>query len=305
MKKPVVTIGIFDGVHLGHRFILDHLVKRAGELKGESVVVTLWPHPRIVLERDVWNFKLLHTFEEKIEQLSNLGIDHLIKVPFNTDLSSLPACRFLKEYLVDRLRLHTLLLGYDNRFGKDRQGHPDSLTDCKATQRFHIEKLPEYQPELGRINSTVIRKHLQEGNLPLAREMLGYDYYLTGTVVAGKRLGRDIGFPTANIHPTDPYKLIPRDGVYAVFVKVGGKRYRGMLNIGIRPTIDSAFPVQTIEVHILDFEGNLYDKTLTICFIGRIRDEMRFSTLGDLKKQLQADKGMIIDLLDHADNNKL
>ncbi|HDR68017.1 MAG TPA: bifunctional riboflavin kinase/FAD synthetase [Bacteroidaceae bacterium] len=305
IEKPVVTIGTFDGVHLGHRFILDHLVKRANDLKGESVVVTLWPHPRIVLNKDVWNFKLLHTLNEKIEQLSLAGIDHLVRIPFNANLASLSARQFLQHYLPDKLKIHTLLLGYDNRFGKDRQGDPEGLARCAEENRFNIEKLPEFDSKIGRINSTKIRKNLLEGNLKLAREMLGYDYYLTGTIVSGKRLGRDMGFPTANIQPADPYKLIPLDGVYAVFVEVNGIRYQGMLNIGFRPTIDSASPVKTIEVHILNFEGNLYEKTVRIDFIERVRDEMRFNNVDDLIHQLHNDKRQIIAILNNVKNNKL
>jgi len=303
IEKPVVTIGIFDGVHLGHRFILDHLVTRASELKGQPVVVTLWPHPRIVLNKDVWNFKLLHTLGEKEEQIARTGVNHLIRIPFNTRVSSLPACQFVQNYLVDKLNIHTLLIGYDNRFGKDRQGDPEGLVKCAEENMFNIEKLPELDSKLGRINSTAIRNNLLEGNLKLAREMLGYDYYLTGTVVAGRKVGRDIGFPTANIHPTDPYKLIPLDGVYAVFVNVNGDRYQGMLNIGNRPTIDSASPVKTIEVHILNFNGDLYEKKLTIYFIERIRDEIRFPNLESLRNQLMDDKRQIIEILNNSDNN--
>lgn len=303
IEGPVVTIGIFDGVHLGHRFILDHLVKRAAELKGESVVVTLWPHPRIVLDKDVWNFKLLHTLDEKIEQLSGCGIDRLVRIPFNAEVASLSACHFVRHFLVDKMNLHTLLLGYDNRFGKDRKGDPEGLIRCAEESHFNIEKLPELDSRLGRINSTVIRKNLLNGDLNLAKEMLGYDYYLTGSVVAGKKLGRDIGFPTANIHPADPYKLIPLDGVYAVFIEVNGSDYKGMLNIGYRPTIDSASPVKTIEVHIFDFSGDLYDKKVTITFIDRIRDEMKFSNLDALRNQLHDDKRQINEILRNRLNN--
>lgn len=303
IENPVVTIGIFDGVHRGHRFILDHLVRRAGEIGGESTVVTLWPHPRIVLNKDVWNFKLLHTFDEKIEHLAKCGIERLVRIPFTREVSSLSACNFVEHYLVNRLDLHTLILGYDNRFGQDRKGDPEGLVTCAEKNKFAIEKLPELDNGQKRINSTAIRKNLLEGDLLLAREMLGYDYYLTGSVVTGKKLGRDIGFPTANIHPSDPYKLIPLDGVYAVFVEVDGAVYNGMLNIGYRPTIDSASPVKTIEVHIIDFNGDLYEKKVTLTFIERVRDEMKFSGLESLKTQLYDDKRQISEILNTRRNN--
>lgn len=304
IRKPVVTIGIYDGVHKGHRYILDHLVARASELKGESVVVTLWPHPRIVLNKDVWNFKLLLSLDEKIKQLNNAGIDNLVIVPFTSEVASLPACDFVQQYLVEKLGLHTLMLGYDNRFGRDRQGDPEGLNQCAETNNFSIEKLPELDFNMGTVSSTNIRKNLLEGKLKIAEEMLGYHYFLTGTVVAGERVGRDLGFPTANIHPTDAYKLIPLDGVYAVMVEVEGSHYQGMLNIGYRPTIDSASPVKTIEAHIIHFTGDLYDKTVTVFFIERVRDEMKFSNIEGLRNQLNEDKIEIVDILNRRLNNK-
>jgi riboflavin kinase/FMN adenylyltransferase len=198
--------------------------------------------------------------------------------------------------------LHTLVLGYDNRFGQDRKGDPEGLKKCARENHFTIEKLPELNFNLGRINSTAIRQHLLEGQIGLANEKLGYAYDLNGTVVTGKKIGRDIGFPTANIHPTDPYKLIPLDGVYAVVITVDGKSYHGMLNIGYRPTIDSASPIKTIEVHIIDFSGDLYDRRVKIRFIERVRDEMKFQDLDQLREQLKRDKIEISKLLEEREN---
>jgi len=291
--NPVVTIGTFDGVHLGHQYILSKLKERAEKTGGKSVVVTLWPHPRIVLEKDVWNFRLLHSQEEKVLKLSEMGIDYLLVIPFTKDVAALSACEFVSEYLVKTFRMKELLIGYDNRFGKDRQGDPEGLAYCSRVNGFEITKLPELEGGKNRVNSTTIRELLLNGDLEGAREMLGYDYLLTGHVVDGNRIGRTIGFPTANIHPLDPYKLIPPDGVYAVTVEHKGDLHTGMLNIGYRPTIDSASPVKTIEVHLLDYEGDLYGERVTVHFHKRIRNEMKFSGVAALKKQLEADRDTV------------
>ncbi|MEN8228928.1 MAG: riboflavin biosynthesis protein RibF [Bacteroidota bacterium] len=297
LNKPVATIGIFDGVHKGHRFILNHLKTRALKHGGDSVAVTLWPHPRIVLNRETHNFKLLHTREEKIRELERSGIDQLIMVPFTKEVASLTACEFVKEYLVDRLGVEVLLVGYDNRFGKDRKGDPEGLAKCAKMNQFRIEKLPEYSSELGRVSSTAIRESILSGDLGRSAQMLGYHYYLAGTIVEGNHLGRKMGFPTANVHPLDPYKLIPMNGVYAIRTELRGEIYNGMLNIGFRPTIDSASAVKTIEAHLFDASGDFYEEQVVIHFIKRVRDEMKFSGIDALKQQLEKDKVIIHNML--------
>lgn len=297
LNRPVATIGIFDGVHTGHRFILDHLINRAQHHGGESVVVTLWPHPRLILDRDLEHFRLLHTREEKMRELESCGIDHLIIIPFNKEVASLTACDFVKEYLVNRLGIEVLLVGYDNRFGRDRKGDPEGLAECAKINRFTIEKLPEFNSEYGRVSSTTIRKSILEGDLERAGKMLGYNYYLAGTIVEGNRIGRKIGFPTANIHPMNPYKLIPMNGVYAVQTELKGDIYNGMLNIGFRPTIDSASAVKIIETHLFDASGDFYNERVVIHFIKRVRDEMKFRGIDELKQQLEKDKIYIQKIL--------
>ena len=297
LKHPVATIGIFDGVHTGHRYILDHLLTRTRAHGGESVVVTLWPHPRIVLGKELHHFKLLHTREEKIRELERLGIDHLIIVPFNREIASLRACDFVQNYLVDRLGVEVLLVGYDNRFGKDGKGDPEGLRMCAEKNRYRIEKLPEYHSKLGKVSSSNIREAILKGDLELAEKMLGYPYYLSGNIVEGNHIGRQMGFPTANIHPLYPHKLIPMNGVYAVRVDLRAKRYNGMLNIGFRPTIDSAMAVKTIEAHLFGASGDFYEEEVVIHFVKRIRDEMKFSGLDALKQQLQKDKDNIQKIL--------
>lgn len=297
LKHPVATIGIFDGVHKGHRFILDRLKASAKEHGGETVVVTLWPHPRIVLHKDLHDFKLLHTRQEKIREIGGCGIDHLVVVPFSRELASLSACDFVKDYLVDRLGIEVLLLGYDNRFGKDRKGDPEGLRMCAEKNKFRIEKLPEYQSELGTVSSSAIRASILKGDMERALRMLGYPYFLSGTIVEGNHIGRKMGFPTANIHPLDANKLIPMNGVYAIRAELRGKIHGGMLNIGFRPTIDSAMAVKTIEAHLFDVSGDFYDEEVHIHFIRRIRDEMKFSGLEALKEQLHKDKDTVLALL--------
>lgn len=293
IANPVVTIGIFDGVHKGHQYILNRLISRAKELDGKSVVVTLWPHPRIVLNKDVWNFRLLHSQEEKIRHLEKMGIDYLLIVPFSKELASLDACEFVQQYLIDKLNVSTLLIGYDNKFGKDRKGDPEGLSDCSGIYGFKIEEIDEYRNSVGNVSSTSIRKALLDGDLGAARDMLNYKYYLAGTVIQGNHLGHKLGYPTANINPHTAYKLIPRDGVYAARAEVHGEIYKGMMNIGVRPTLDSANPVKTIEIHLFDFEGDIYDQDIVVFFDKRIRDEIRFNGVEDLRKQLIMDEAKI------------
>lgn len=297
LNRPVATIGIFDGVHTGHQFILDHLRKQAEVHGGESVVLTLWPHPRIVLNKAMQGFKVLHTRDEKIRELERNGVDQLIIVPFNAEIASLSACDFVQKYLVDKMGVEVLLVGYDNRFGKDRRGDPEGLQMCAEKNEFRIEKLPEFNSELGRVSSTNIREAILKGDLAKASQMLGYQYYLTGNIVEGNHIGRKMGFPTANIHPTDPYKLIPMNGVYAIRTELRGKIHKGMLNIGFRPTIDSSSAVKTIEAHLFDVSGDFYDEQIVIHFVKRVRDEMKFSGLEALKTQLGKDKNTIQQML--------
>ena len=290
IRKPVVTIGIFDGVHKGHKYILQSLVARARELGGESVVITLWPHPRIVLDKDVWNFRLLHSQEEKIHHLGKLGLDHHITVPFTRELASMSACEFVQEYLVNRLHASHLILGYDNSFGKDRQGDPNGLAACAEKSGMVVEKLEEFSESGLNISSTSVRNALLRGDLEEARSMLDYDYYIEGRVITGNRLGRQLGYPTANIHPQSAYKLIPHDGVYAVHIEHKEQMYPAMLNVGVRPTIDSANPVKTIEAHLFDVDMDMYDEEVVIHFRKRIRDERKFDTVERLKMQLRQDE---------------
>lgn len=298
ISGPVATVGIFDGVHTGHRYILNHLREQAVSYRGESVVVTLWPHPRLVLNQDIQLFKLLHSREEKIRELEAAGIDHLVIIPFNRQIASLTACDFTQQYLVDLLGIEVLVVGYDNRFGRDRKGDPEGLAKCAEKNAFKIEKLPEFMAGGGKVSSTTIRDHLLTGDLETASALLGYHYYLTGNIVEGNHIGRRMGFPTANVHPTDPNKLIPMNGVYAIRAELMGKELKGMLNIGFRPTMDSAAAVKTIEAHLFDISGDFYGERIVIHFIRRTRDEMKFSGMDALRSQLKLDMDHIRTILD-------
>ena len=289
-KRPVLTTGTFDGVHLGHKQVLEQLKAIARREEGETVVFTFYPHPRQVLHPEEHNLRLLTTLEEKISLLEQSGIDHLIVYPFTREFSRLSYSEFVKSILVDRIRTHYLVVGYDHKFGKDREGGFEFLQQCAEQHQFNIEKLDALTLNDIHISSTKIRNALQEGNISQANHYLGYPFTLHGQVVEGQQLGRRIQFPTANIEASDPNKIIPGYGVYAVQAEVGGQYYQGMLNIGTRPTVNNNADHRSIEVHILNFEGNLYGEVIGLVFEEKIREEQKFNSLDSLKAQLELDK---------------
>jgi len=288
--NPVVTIGVFDGVHRGHHRILSRLVEKAGEVNGESVVITLWPHPRLVLKKDADKLQLLNTLDEKKILLEQNHIDHLVILPFNEQLSSMSACEFIESILVEKIGVSNLLIGHDHHFGKGRQGGFDDLKACSLQHNFRVERLDAEKRSGVKISSTIIRSALLDGRLKEANDNLGYNYFLKGHVTGGHRIGKKIGFPTANIEVTDAYKLIPRDGVYAIRATIDGKWHNGMLNIGYRPTVDSHGHQKSIEAHLFDFQDDIYDKHIMVHFVRRIRDERKFSGVEELVEQLKKDK---------------
>ena len=297
IKNPVVTIGIFDGVHQGHRYLLEQLKIVADKVNGESVAVTLWPHPRVVLNKDTENLRYLTSIEEKILLLGETQLDHLIIVPFTKEFSELESCEFVKTFLVDRIRMKHLVVGYNHKFGKNREGDFESLKECADQYNFTIERMPPKVIEGVKLSSSLIRELLNSDDLSQANYYLGYDYLLQGKVVGGNRIGRKIGFPTANVSPDDPHKLIPRDGVYAVQVSIGGSIYDGMLNVGYRPTIESGMPIKTIEVNLFDFKGDIYNSNVTLYFRKRIRNEKKFDGIEQLREQLVKDKSEAQNIL--------
>jgi len=295
-SSPVVTIGIFDGVHAGHGFIIRKLKDAASEKNGSSVILTLWPHPRMVLNKLPGDIKLLNSLDEKIMLLEDFGIDHLVIIDFTKQFSELSSCDFIKQVLVDRLRISHLIVGYNHRFGKDREGDFSRLEECAGRYSFTIERLPPFTDGGQQISSSLIRDLLTEGQLARANELLGYEYFIKGVVTGGSKLGRTLGFPTANILIDDQNKLIPRDGVYAVYASLNGQVVKGMMNIGIRPTVSSRKDAKTLEVYIFDFNDDIYQSEIRISFHYRMRDEMKFENTGSLKEQLIRDKEMAIGL---------
>ena len=287
----IATTGFFDGVHLGHRLVIERLVSLARERGDESLVVTFWPHPRAVLQDGARELRLLNSLEEKKELLRALGVDRVEVLDFTRSFAALTAEQYLREILRDRFGVTTLLMGYDNRLGSDRltAASLKPIADGMGMELIELSPLSFRPSEAsGEISSTQIRAALEEGDIASAAEMLGYGYALKGVVVAGNRLGRTIGFPTANMKLYEPLKLVPGRGVYVVEAEVLGKKYRGMTNIGQRPTVGGTFT--TIETHILDFDEDIYGLPLRITFLRRLRDEVHFPSLEALKRQLEKDR---------------
>jgi riboflavin kinase / FMN adenylyltransferase len=296
LVRPVVTLGIFDGVHLGHRFLLDNLVARAKEINGEAVVITFSPHPRMVLEKDNSALTFLTTMNEKINLLKKADIDHLIILEFTKAFSRIPACDFVKNVLYEKIGTRLLIIGYNHHFGRSGEGDFNTVRECAERLDFRVERLEGLHSEEGAISSSSIRDALLKGKLDVANGLLGYPYGLSGTVIEGKKIGRSIGFPTANVKPDDEHKLIPFSGVYAVEVIIGNKSYAGMLNIGSNPTITSEPGFRSIEVNILNFDRDIYGNTITLIFRKRLRDEIKFESLEKLAEQMELDKQSTLKL---------
>jgi len=296
-KNPVVTIGTFDGVHLGHRIVIERLKEYAKKYGGETVIFTFYPHPRLVTSPKETNLRLLTTLEEKKQHFADLGIDHLIIYPFTKEFSELTYTEFVTQILVDKIGTHCLVVGYDHKFGKNREGGFEYLQQCASKYNFEIEKLEPLLINDIHISSTRIRQALQDGDIKTANHYLGYEFTLHGSVVEGQRVGRKIGFPTANIESSDVHKLIPGYGVYAVKIALEGKKYNGMLNIGTRPTFNQNADSRSIEVNIFDFDGDIYNKEITLIFIDKIRNEQKFSGVDALVEQLKKDKITAFEIL--------
>ena len=285
----VVATGFFDGVHLGHRLVLERLVEASKDRGDESMVVTFWPHPRNVLQDDARNLRLLTSLQEKKELLYGLGIDRVEVIPFTKAFSRLTTKEYLQEYIMGRLGGRAILLGYDNRIGSDLLS-PDEIEAVAREVGLDVIRTRSLETPLGTVvSSTKIREAIAAGDIKTAEEMLGYRYSLTGVVVAGNRLGRTIGFPTANMRLYEPLKLLPGNGVYSVEVESLGRIFKGMCNIGTRPTVNAGRD-RTVETNIFDFDEDIYGLDLKVTFLGKIRDERRFDSLEALKNQLILDR---------------
>lgn len=295
LQYAVVTSGTFDGVHVGHQKILARVREIAKENKGESVVITFWPHPRMILHPEEESLKLLNTFEEKAALLKKQGIDHLIRIPFTREFSQLSSEDFIRKILVDKIGTKKLVIGYDHRFGKNREGSFSQLKADGPLYGFEVEEIPRQMVDAVGVSSSKVRKALEAGDMETASHLLGGPYSLTGRVVRGEKLGRLIGFPTANLELEMHHKLVPADGIYAVTVRHDQETFGGMLYIGYRPTVDGK--ARTIEVNIFDFDREIYGELITVFFQQRIREDIRFNDLEALRQQLHDDREKALKIL--------
>jgi len=295
IHNAVVTVGTFDGVHLGHQAIFKTMRKEAEAINGETAVITFYPHPRIVLGLDSENLKFINTQGKKINRLEEAGIDHLIIVPFNKEFASISSEEFINDLVLEKIHPKIIVIGFDHHFGKDRGGSYEMLSKIGLEKGFKVLKVDAQYVNDVPVSSTKIRKLLKNGAVLTANNFLGYEYSITGKVVKGKSIGRDIGFPTANIDVADEFKLIAAVGVYACRVEYMGQIYKGMCNIGYRPTVN--YGDLTIEVHIFDFDKQIYGEEITIIFVDRMRDERKFDNLKELSNQLKLDQEHALKLL--------
>lgn len=290
VNKPVVTIGTFDGVHLGHQKVIDSLKSIAAEMGGETVLFTFYPHPRLVVNPNDDSLRLLTSLNEKIKKLEAVGVDHLVVFPFTPSFARLSYEEFVRSVLVGQMHVHTLVVGHDHRFGHNREGGYERIKTLADSLNFSVLRIEALSVENTDVSSTKIRDSLLNGSIAEANHFLGAPYTLSGTVSAGKQLGRTIGYPTANVLVDDSHKLIPATGVYAARVHVQGACYNAMLNIGFRPTVSQQADSRTIEVHLFDFSGDLYQLAIEVQMLERIRNEQKFDSLEHLKQQLRTDE---------------
>jgi riboflavin kinase/FMN adenylyltransferase len=294
VNNAVVTIGTFDGVHIGHRKIISGIKELAESTGGETVILTFFPHPRMILHPEDESLKLITTIAEKAELMERLGVDHLIITPFSRDFSNQSAESYIRDVLVNKIGTKKIVIGYDHRFGKDRQGGFEDLQRLSSVYGFDVVEIPEQDINEVAISSTRIRNALLSGDIHLANAFLGYPFFITGKVVRGDQIGRQIGYPTANIVVEEKYKLIPGDGIFAVTVIVSDQKYKGMAYIGSRPTVNGL--TRNIEVNIFDFNEEIYNQTIRMEFHHYIRGDVKFSSLDELKVQLAQDKVDVLSL---------
>lgn len=295
INNAVVTIGTFDGVHAGHRKIIATIKELAQEIGGETVILTFFPHPRMILNPEDQSIKLITTINEKAELLEELGVDHLIVTPFSRDFSNLSALEYIHDILVAKIGTKKIVIGYDHRFGKDRKGGLEDLQRLSKVYDFDVVEIPEQDINDVAVSSTKIRTALLSDDITLANQFLSYPFFITGKVIKGDQLGRQLGYPTANILIGESYKLIPADGIFAVTVEVDNVTYKGMAYIGHRPTINGM--TRNIEVNIFDFNQNIYDQQIRMNFHYFVRNDIKFTSLDALVVQLAKDRESVLALL--------
>ncbi len=297
IKNAVVTLGTFDGVHLGHQQVIAFLKESAAKINGETVLFTFHPHPRMVLHPDDHGMKLIQSIDQRIEKLAKYGIDHLILFPFTKEFSRLTATEFVRDILVNTINVKLMTIGYNHHFGRNRSGNLKLLKELGPLYEFAVQEIPAFQSDAVNISSTKIRNAIAEGDVERANQFMGSSFQFEGLVVEGDKIGATIGFPTANIKPLEVHQIIPANGVYAVGVKIGDTLYKGMMNIGTRPTVANDGETR-IEVHLFDFNEMIYSQQLLIVVHGRIRSEQAFNSLEALQAQLKKDEVDSIALLD-------
>ena len=290
----VITIGTFDGVHIGHQKILNKIINHAKTTELKSSVLTFFPHPRMVLQKDA-DIKLLNTIEEKVTILERLGLDVLIIHPFTKEFSRLTATAFVRDILVNTLNIKKVIIGYDHRFGRNRNANIQDLIAFGNALDFTVDEIPAQEIDDVSVSSTKIRKALEEGDISTANSYLGYEYMLTGSIVKGKGIGRQLGFPTANLSIAENYKLIPKNGAYIVKSMLNGQLVYGMMNIGFNPTVNGT--EKSIEINFFDFDSDLYEKKIQVDILARLRDEHKFESVDALKAQLAKDKKASLDYI--------
>jgi len=287
-KNAVITIGTFDGVHLGHHQIINSLKNAAAEVEGESVIITFHPHPRKVVSSVITGVRLINTLDERIELLEKTGIDHLIIVPFTDYFASQTAEEYIRDFLVAKFQPHTIIIGYDHRFGKDRAGNYKLMEEKAPVYHYRLKEIPEHLLNAIKVSSTNIRNAILQGHIEEANNLLGYPFFFAGEVFHGDKIGRTIGYPTANLKSTDEEKIALGDGIYAVYVDVAGKTCKGMMSIGFRPTVNGK--VRVTEVNIFDFDASIYGQTIRVTVKKYLRSEVKFNGMEELKEQLHKDK---------------
>lgn len=287
IDKSAVCVGTFDGLHQGHMVVINKTIEHAKSLNAKSVVFTFWPHPQEIIfpEKQIY---YLNTFQEKIDLFSKAGIDYLVLYPFNKEFSNKSSKEFIKEFLVDELKMKFFVIGYDHQFGKEREGKYEKMISCAKELGFGIERIEQQAVSDEFISSTKIRNLIKLGDLELANQLLGYTYFTSGEVVKGRQIGSSIGFPTANIRIA-PNKIMPKAGVYIVDVLVDGKKIKGIANVGFKPTVEQD-KILSLEAHLFDFEDNIYKKNIKVFFYKRIRDEIKFDSIENLKTQIEKDQ---------------
>lgn len=286
-QQTVLTIGTFDGFHIGHRKILDRVINTAKEKKLTSLVLTFFPHPRMILQKES-DLKLIHTINERVEILEKTKLDHLVIHPFSKDFSRLTATEFVRDILVNKLNVKHIIIGYDHRFGRNRTANINDLKEFGELYNFTVEEISAQDIDEVAVSSTKIRRALLDGDITTANTYLGASFQLKGTVTKGKGIGKTISFPTANIKVDEDYKIIPKNGVYIAKALIGDTSVYGMMNIGFNPTVNGT--KQTIEIHLFDFNEDIYDKEITVSFLKRLRDEQKYDSIATLKEQLEKDQ---------------